>query len=177
MNQEVATVVRSRCNEGRARQYARSRGGRAAQSVGGGDSRRGTSAASWGRPTPAKCRGRWVRCCAGQGLEQLPPHALAPGGRGQRTGRVRAPKRRGPKPDLAKAESRRVETLEREVIRLRQKLGGPSKMLEDRKKTLRPLGAAHGRGALAMNSAKAISPLQIGIAAACIGLGVPRATF
>ena len=39
---------------------------------------------------------------------RLPPHALAPGGGGQRTGLAR-PKRREPKPDPAKAESRRVE--------------------------------------------------------------------
>jgi transposase len=41
-----------------------------------------------------------------------------------------APERRGPKPDLAKAESRRVEALEREVIRLRQKLGRAEQIIE-----------------------------------------------
>ena len=43
---------------------------------------------------------------------------LAPGGRGQRTGRARPEAVR-----LAKAESRRVEALQRKVTRLRQELG------------------------------------------------------
>jgi transposase-like protein len=51
-----------------------------------------------------------------------------------------APKRRGPKPDLAKAESRRVEALEREVTRLRQKLGRAEQIIEAQKKLCELLG-------------------------------------
>ncbi|MGH8538871.1 MAG: IS3 family transposase [Gammaproteobacteria bacterium] len=87
-----------------------------------------------------------------------------------------APKRRGPKPDLAKAESRRNEALECEVARLRRKLERAEQIIEAQKKPMRTAGAAHGRGALAMNSAMAVAP-QIGIVAACLGLGVARATF
>lgn len=55
-----------------------------------------------------------------------------------------APKRRGPKPDLAKAESRRVEALEREVIRLRQKLGRAEQIIEAQKKLCELLGLPTG---------------------------------
>ena len=51
-----------------------------------------------------------------------------------------APKPRGPKPDLAKAESRRVEVLEREVTRLRQKLGRAEQIIEAQKKLCEILG-------------------------------------
>jgi transposase-like protein len=51
-----------------------------------------------------------------------------------------APKRRGPKPDLAKVESRRVEVLEREVTRLRQKLGRAEQIIEAQKKLCELLG-------------------------------------
>ncbi|MDQ3328889.1 MAG: IS3 family transposase [Chloroflexota bacterium] len=88
-----------------------------------------------------------------------------------------APKRRGPKPDLAKAESRRVEVLEREVTRLRQKLGRAEQIIEAQKKLCELLGLPMGEEPSRLNSAMmAIAP-QIGIAAACIGLGVARATF
>ena len=55
-----------------------------------------------------------------------------------------APKRRGPKPDLAKAESRRVEALEREVTRLRQKLGRAEQIIEAQKKLCELLGLPMG---------------------------------
>jgi transposase len=55
-----------------------------------------------------------------------------------------APKRRGPKPDLAKAESRRVEVLEREVTRLRQKLGRAEQIIEAQKKLCELLGLPMG---------------------------------
>ncbi len=55
-----------------------------------------------------------------------------------------APKRRGPKPDLAKAESRRVEALEREMIRLRQKLGRAEQIIEAQKKLCELLGLPTG---------------------------------
>jgi transposase len=55
-----------------------------------------------------------------------------------------APKPRGPKPDLAKAESRRVEALEREVIRLRQKLGRAEQIIEAQKKLCELLGLPMG---------------------------------
>jgi hypothetical protein len=45
-----------------------------------------------------------------------------------------APKRRGPKPDLARAESRRVEALERENERLRRKLVRAEQIIEAQKK-------------------------------------------
>ena len=51
-----------------------------------------------------------------------------------------APKRRGPKPDLAKAESRRVEVLEREITRLQQKLGRAEQIIEAQKKLCEILG-------------------------------------
>ncbi len=51
-----------------------------------------------------------------------------------------APKRRGPKPDLAKAESHRIEALEREMIRLRQKLGRAEQIIEAQKKLCELLG-------------------------------------
>ncbi|MGH8471798.1 MAG: IS3 family transposase, partial [Gammaproteobacteria bacterium] len=87
-----------------------------------------------------------------------------------------APKRRGPKPDLAKAESRRNEALEREVARLHRKLERAEQIIDAQKKPLRAPGTARGRGALAMNTALEIAP-EIGIVAACSGLGVARATF
>jgi transposase len=55
-----------------------------------------------------------------------------------------APKRRGPKPDLAKAESRRGEVLEREVTRLRQKLGRAEQIIEAQKKLCELLGLPMG---------------------------------
>ena len=55
-----------------------------------------------------------------------------------------APKPRGPKPDLAKAESRRVEVLEREVTRLRQKLGRAEQIIEAQKKLCKLLGLPMG---------------------------------
>jgi transposase len=42
-------------------------------------------------------------------------------------------KRRGPKPDAAKAESRRTEALEREVVRLRQQLVRAERIIEAQK--------------------------------------------
>jgi transposase len=51
-----------------------------------------------------------------------------------------APKRRGPKPDFAKAESRRVEALKHEVTRLRQKLGRAEQIIEAQKKLCELLG-------------------------------------
>jgi len=51
-----------------------------------------------------------------------------------------APKPRGPKPDLAKAESRRNEALAREVTRLRQKLGRAEQIIEAQKKLCELLG-------------------------------------
>lgn len=55
-----------------------------------------------------------------------------------------APKLRGPKPDLAKAESRRVEALECEVTRLRQKLGRAEQIIEAQKKLCELLGLPMG---------------------------------
>ena len=55
-----------------------------------------------------------------------------------------APKPWGPKPDLAKAESRRVEALEREVARLRQKLGRAEQIIEAQKKLCEILGLPLG---------------------------------
>ena len=51
-----------------------------------------------------------------------------------------APKPRGPKPDLAKAESRRNEALEREVARLRHKLERAEQIIEAQKKLCELLG-------------------------------------
>ena len=51
-----------------------------------------------------------------------------------------APKRRSPKPDLAKAESRRNEALEREVARLRHKLERAEQIIEAQKKLCELLG-------------------------------------
>ena len=53
-----------------------------------------------------------------------------------------APKPRGPKPDFAKAESRRVEALEREVTRLR--LGRAEQIIEAQKKLCELLGLPMG---------------------------------
>ena len=55
-----------------------------------------------------------------------------------------APKRRGPKPDLAKAESRRNEALEREVARLRHKLERAEQIIEAQKKLCELLGLPMG---------------------------------
>ena len=55
-----------------------------------------------------------------------------------------APKRRGPKPDLAKAESHRIEALEREMTRLRQKLGRAEQIIEAQKKLCELLGLPTG---------------------------------
>ena len=49
-------------------------------------------------------------------------------------------KRRGPKPDAAKAESRRVEALERDVARLRQQLDRAEQIIEAQKKLCDLLG-------------------------------------
>ena len=55
-----------------------------------------------------------------------------------------APKPRGPKPDLAKAESRRNEALEREVARLRHKLERAEQIIEAQKKLCELLGLPTG---------------------------------
>ena len=55
-----------------------------------------------------------------------------------------APKPRGPKPDLAKAESRRNEALEREVSRLRRKLDRAECIIEAQKKLCELLGLPTG---------------------------------
>ena len=55
-----------------------------------------------------------------------------------------APKPRGPKPDLAKAESRRNEALEREVARLRHKLERAEQIIEAQKKLCELLGLPMG---------------------------------
>jgi transposase-like protein len=55
-----------------------------------------------------------------------------------------APKRRGPNPDLAKAESRRNEALEREVARLRHKLERAEQIIEAQKKLCELLGLPMG---------------------------------
>lgn len=55
-----------------------------------------------------------------------------------------APRQRGPKVDLAKAESRRVVTLEREVGRLRQKLDRAEQIIEAQKKLCALLGLPTG---------------------------------
>jgi hypothetical protein len=55
-----------------------------------------------------------------------------------------APKRRGPKPDAAKAESRRVEALEREVARLRHALARSEQIIEAQKKLCELLGLPTG---------------------------------
>jgi len=51
-----------------------------------------------------------------------------------------APKRRGPKPDAAKAQSRQVEALERDVARLRQKLERAEQIIDVQKKLCVLLG-------------------------------------
>jgi transposase-like protein len=51
-----------------------------------------------------------------------------------------APKRRGPKPDAAKAQSRQVEGLERDVARLRKKLERAELIIEAQKKLCEVLG-------------------------------------
>ena len=56
-----------------------------------------------------------------------------------------APKPRGPKPDLAKAESRRNEALEREVARLRHKLERAEQIIEAQKKLCELLGLPMGK--------------------------------
>ena len=56
-----------------------------------------------------------------------------------------APKPRGPKPDLAKAESRRNEALEREVARLRRKLERAEQIIEAQKKLCDLLGLPMGK--------------------------------
>ena len=55
-----------------------------------------------------------------------------------------APKSRGPKPDLAKAESRRNEALEREVTRLRRQLDRAERIIEAQKKLCELLGLPTG---------------------------------
>ena len=59
------------------------------------------------------------------------------------------PSRAAPSPDLAKAESRRVEALEREVTRLRQKLGRAEQIFKAQKKLCEllglPMGEEHSR--------------------------------
>jgi transposase-like protein len=49
-------------------------------------------------------------------------------------------KRRGPKPDATKAESRRIQALEHDVARLRQKLDRAEKIIEAQKKLCDLLG-------------------------------------
>lgn len=51
-----------------------------------------------------------------------------------------APKRRGPKPDAAKAQSRQVEALERDVARLRHKLERAEHIIAAQKKLCEALG-------------------------------------
>jgi transposase-like protein len=51
-----------------------------------------------------------------------------------------APKRRGPKVDKAKAEARRVEVLEKEITRLRQKLNHAEHIIAAQKKLCELLG-------------------------------------
>lgn len=55
-----------------------------------------------------------------------------------------APKPRGPKPEPAKAESRRNEALEREVTRLRRKLERAECIIEAQKKLCELLGLPTG---------------------------------
>jgi transposase-like protein len=50
------------------------------------------------------------------------------------------PKRRGPKPDAARAEARRTEVLERDLTRLRQKLDRAEQIIEVQKKLCDLLG-------------------------------------
>lgn len=57
---------------------------------------------------------------------------------------VLAPKPRGPKADLAKAEARRNEALEREVARLRHKLERAEQIIEAQKKLCELLGLPMG---------------------------------
>lgn len=51
-----------------------------------------------------------------------------------------SPKRRGPKVDASKAEARRIETLEREVSRLRHKLNHAEHIIAAQKKLCELLG-------------------------------------
>lgn len=55
-----------------------------------------------------------------------------------------APQPRGPKPDPAKAESRRNEVLEREVSRLRRQLERAERIIEAQKKLCELLGLPTG---------------------------------
>ena len=59
-----------------------------------------------------------------------------------------APKRRGPKIDVAKAEARRVAVLEREVSRLRQKLTHAEHIIAAQKKLCELLGLPTGEEAM-----------------------------
>jgi transposase len=58
-----------------------------------------------------------------------------------------APKKRGPKVDLAKAEARRIEALERENARLRHKLGHAEQIIAAQKKLCELLGLPTDGGA------------------------------
>lgn len=49
-------------------------------------------------------------------------------------------KRRGPKPDAARAEARRIEALERDLARMRQKLDRAEQIIEAQKKLCDLLG-------------------------------------
>lgn len=49
-------------------------------------------------------------------------------------------KKRGPKPDVAKAEARRIQALQQEIARLRQKLGRAEQIIEAQKKLCTVLG-------------------------------------
>jgi transposase len=55
---------------------------------------------------------------------------------------VASAKKRGPKPDVAKAEARRMLALQQEIARLRQKLGRAEQIIEAQKKLCDLLGLA-----------------------------------
>jgi hypothetical protein len=53
---------------------------------------------------------------------------------------VASANKRGPKPDLAKAEARRMLAMQQEIARLRQKLGRAEQIIEAQKKLCELLG-------------------------------------
>ena len=92
---------------------------------------------------PAKCRVISAPCCAGKGCTARTSRTGAGNWRPANTRRS-PPKRRGPKPDLGKAESRRNEALEREVTRLRRQLDRAEQIIEAQKKLCELLGVPTG---------------------------------
>jgi transposase len=60
---------------------------------------------------------------------------------------VETAKKRGPKPEVAKADGRRILALQQELARLRQKLGRAEQIIEAQKKLCEVLGLPTAEGA------------------------------